>query len=90
MKLETIKNMKLNNAIVFEIELKNGQKSLLTTMYNHTDIDFEELVSKTQIALKNSNKTKSVKTTVGSIKTGEFKGVIFYDTLEFTNSTVTF
>ncbi|MBO6185053.1 MAG: hypothetical protein J6O88_10280 [Chryseobacterium sp.] len=90
MELGKIQNKQLGNAMIFEIELKNGKKSMMTTIYNNSDLDFEELVSHTQIALKKSNKVKSVKTTVGSLRSGQFEGIFFYDHLEFTNSTTTF
>ena len=90
MKIEKVQDLKLGNAMLFEIELKNGKKSMITTIYNHSDLDFEELVSHTQIALKKSNKIKSVKTTVGSIKSGQFEGLFFYDWLEYTKSTTAF
>lgn len=90
MELETIQNLKLGNAMLFEIELKNGKKSMITTIYNNSDLDFEELVSHTQIALKKSNKIKSVKTTVGSLRSGKFEGIFFYDWLEYTKSKTAF
>lgn len=90
MEIEKVQDLKLGNAMLFEIELKNGKKSMITTIYNHTDLDFEELVSHTQIALKKSNKIKSVKTTVGSIKSGQFEGLFFYDWLEYTKRTTAF
>lgn len=85
-----MQDLKLGNAMLFEIELKNGKKSIMTTMYNHTDVDFEELVLHTQIAMKKSNKVKSVKTTVGSIKSGKFEGLFFYGVRELTETTFNF
>lgn len=85
-----MQNLKLGNAMLFEIELKNGKKSIMTTMYNNADVDIEELVLHTQIAMKKSNKIKSVKTTVGSIKSGKFEGIFFYGVRELTESTFNF
>lgn len=90
MELQNMQNLKLGNAMLFEIELKNGKKSIMTTMYNNADVDIEELVLHTQIAMKKSNKIKSVKTTVGSIKSGKFEGIFFYGVRELTESTFNF
>ena len=81
--ISTGHDIALNGAMVFELELKNGKKSVMTTFFHQSDVDFEEVVVGTQKAFSKCRKIKSVKTTVGNISSGKFKGVFFYDTKEF-------
>lgn len=71
------------NAMVFDIEMLNGENSSITTIYNHKDVDFEELVSHMHQALKKCIKVKSVKSSVGSIKSGKFEPLFLYHKIEF-------
>ena len=75
-------------AIVFEIELLNGKKSSVTTICNNSEIDFEEMVAYMSDGLRKSERVKAITPTVGSISSGEYKPIFFYDRTEFDRSEV--
>ena len=71
------------HAIVFEIELINGKKSAITTIYQNKDISFEEIICNMSKAIEKSNNIKSMTPSVGSIKSGKYKRSFLYAKKEF-------
>lgn len=75
-------------AIVFDIELLNGKQTSVTTICNISEIDFEEIVPYMCDAFKSSEKIKAITPTVGSITSGQYTPIFFYDRQEFDRSLI--
>jgi hypothetical protein len=87
--LTTNKELKNNStdffkdAISVEIEMIDGKKSLVTTIFNSSEVYFEELVQGLISSLSNCDNIKSMKPTSGIIREGNFNGLFFYKKIEF-------
>jgi hypothetical protein len=78
--LETIN---LKHALVSEIELKNGKKTKVVTIFNSSDLNFEEMNFGVNTALKRinsyKNTMKDIKTSFGSLENGTFEKVTTFE-----------
>ena len=66
------------NVIVTEIELKDGSKTQIITIFNHSQIGFEEVNIGVKTALEHSRKAKSMESTFSSIKGGKLNPFCFF------------
>ncbi|MDV3950496.1 hypothetical protein CMT75_18435 [Elizabethkingia anophelis] len=71
------------NALVFDIELLNGEKSSINVIYNNKDVYFEEIVSYMTLAIEKCTKIKAVEASGGSIRNGTYEPIFFYSKREF-------
>lgn len=80
-KIDSKNSITFCSALKFEIELPNGNHSQIVTVFNGSEVYFEDLVKHTLTALaeKSNHKIKSVVTTLGNIQNGNFRDVINYD-----------
>jgi len=78
-------NQNFKSALKFEIELLDGSQSQLITIFNGSEVNFEDLVKHTETALsdKTNNNIKSVQTTLGYIGNGFFENVAIYNKVIF-------
>lgn len=74
---------KFGNAIVFDVELLNGDTTSTTTIFNMKEVDFEEIVAYMIDAFKKMEKVKSITPSVGSIRGGNYSPVFLYNKTEF-------
>jgi hypothetical protein len=84
----TKQSVNFNNAMVFDMEMLNGENTSIVTIYNYRDVDFEELVGHMHKALEKCTKVKNVQSSVGSIKQGKFEPVFLYDRKEFDRTVI--
>lgn len=80
MKKNLPKNLNtFKNVIVTEIELKDGSKSQMITIFNHSQIGYDEVNIGIKRALEYSHKAKNMQSTVSSVKDGKLNPFIFFE-----------
>ncbi len=67
------------NVIVTEIELKDGTKTQMITIFNHSQIGFEEVNLGIKKGLEYSHNVRNMQSTVSSVKDGKLNPLIFFD-----------
>lgn len=82
------KQVVFENALVLDVELKNGEKTQIVTFFNHKDFHFEEMKIGLDSAINrivgfSPNKIKSVQTTFNSISKAGLKPFAVYGKVEF-------
>lgn len=70
------------NALVTDVELKNGCRTQVLTVFNHSDIDLEVVNIGIREALAKSHRAVSMQSSFYSIKTGELKKVLEFERTE--------
>lgn len=76
---------KFKSALKFEIELPNGDMSQVVTIFNNSEVNFQDLVRYTHCAIaeKSNCDIKSVTTVFGTLSDGVFKDLANYSKLTF-------
>ncbi|GHS90804.1 hypothetical protein FACS1894203_0320 [Bacteroidia bacterium] len=64
---------KFSNAIISEIELKNGKQTQAVVIFNNCEVDFEEMNAGLNTTLSNCMNVRKSKNTFCSIKDGVLK-----------------
>ena len=86
-----LKQVNFKNAIVSNIELKNGITTQIITIFNSNEINFEEMVIGINTAVYRQsefyNNIKSIQNTFSSIRNGILKPFATYKKNEITTNT---
>lgn len=67
------------NVIVTEIELKDGTKTQMITIFNHSQIGFDEVNIGIKTALEHSHNAKNMESVFSSFKDGLINPICFFD-----------
>ena len=67
------------NVIVTEIELKDGRKTQMITIFNHSQIGFDEVNIGIKTALEHSHNAKYMESVFSSIKEGRINPICFFE-----------
>jgi hypothetical protein len=82
------KQVVFEDALVLDVELKNGESTQIITFFNHKDFHFEEMKIGLDTAINrivgfSPEKIKSVQTTLNKISKAGVKPFLFYGKTEF-------
>ena len=86
-----IDKVTFKNAIVSNIELKNGKQTQIITIFNSNEINFEEMVIGVNTTIRRQSKfynnIKSIQNTFNEIENGKLKPFTEYKKQEFKTPT---
>jgi len=73
--------------LVTDLELKNGKKTQILTIFNNQDVEHEEVTIGLNTAINRQSEfyknIKSAQHTLCSIKSGKLKPFMFFDKVEY-------
>lgn len=78
MELATLKSF-YKNALITSVKLKNGQTAKMVTVFNNTELNFEELNIGVKKGLERTRKAETMQSTLYVLKESEIEPIIRFE-----------
>ena len=86
--METNSTQQFTSALAFEIELMNGNTSLVTTIFDSKEVYVEEILRNIKNGLANCKNVVAITASAGSIRGGKYKEHFKYNRIELKKAAV--